>query len=491
MSEITSASAEVTPAAPTGTTATHSVQAISTPTEAREVTVPSPTTGAVAANSMIETTDVPVPASTTTPAIPKDAAQSTDKPTHAYIVGRKPLDEWLYEARTSAKTDVWCHVRELKPSHPCYGTHNFQCMHCYHLLKVSSHAGTPHTGSVINHMIRTHGSAGAPGHKYAVRRDEARRQSEQHSMVRSPKRRRSHRSLDGACSARTDMVDDSPDDAGHADPITPTVVKLMAPTTSPATADMMLRVRSAWTHGTAATNLWLSLNSTFTAEISGHAGFDSVTIDLQHGLLDYPMAVHMMQAMSSSSSTILVRPPTNEPGIIGKVLDAGATGIICPLINTRADAERLIQACRYAPHGGRSCGPTRAKTLFKNYHREIENNVIIFAMVETKEAVDNVTAIASTPGLTGIYVGPSDLGVSFGYQPGVRRSEPDVVAALETIVRTCKEHNIHVGIFCDGAAHAREMAGKGFDFVTLTSDVRVFAAGTAQLVKNMHAPEPL
>ena len=120
------------------------------------------------------------------------------------------------------------------------------------------------------------------------------------------------------------------------------------------------RVRTIWQSGEAAVNGWLHIPSSWSAEIMSHQGWDSLTVDMQHGLMDYQTALTMLQAVSTTPVTPLARVPWNEPGIIGRMLDAGAYGIICPMINTRADAEAFVGACRYAPQGYRSLGPTRA-----------------------------------------------------------------------------------------------------------------------------------
>ena len=162
---------------------------------------------------------------------------------------------------------------------------------------------------------------------------------------------------------------------------------------------MKTKLRDTWGAGQGAVNAWLSTPSPVTAEITGKAGFDSVTVDLQHGLNDYQVALFMLQALATSDSTPMARVPWLEPGIIMKLLDAGALGIICPMINTREDAERLVHYANYAPVGTRSFGPTRAVIAYGADYASRANDVVVtFAMVETTEALANVEAIASTPG---------------------------------------------------------------------------------------------
>ena len=184
---------------------------------------------------------------------------------------------------------------------------------------------------------------------------------------------------------------------------------------------MKSRLRETWDSGKPALNGWLGIPSTFSAEIMSHQDFDSITIDLQHGLTDYSIAVPMMQAMSASDATMLCRVPWLEAGIIMKLLDAGAMGIICPMINSREEAEEFVGATLYSPDGYRSSGPVRANIIHSDYHNSANDQIISLAMIETEQAVENAEAICSTPGLTGIYVGPSDLAISMGEDPGLDR----------------------------------------------------------------------
>ena len=166
---------------------------------------------------------------------------------------------------------------------------------------------------------------------------------------------------------------------------------------------MINRLRETWNTGKPALNGWLAIPSTFSAEIMSHQNFDSITIDLQHGLTDYSIAVPMMQAMSASDATMLCRVPWLEAGIIMKLLDAGAMGIICPMINSREEAEEFVGATLYSPKGYRSSGPVRANIIHPDYHNSANDQIISLAMIETEQAVENAEAICSTPGLTGIY----------------------------------------------------------------------------------------
>lgn len=201
------------------------------------------------------------------------------------------------------------------------------------------------------------------------------------------------------------------------------------------------KVRTIWQAGGAVINGWLGIPSAVAAENMAQCGWDSLTVDLQHGLVDYQAAVGMMQAITTVGMTALARVPWNEPGIIMKLLDAGAFGIICPMINTRAEAEAFVGACRYAPTGYRSFGPVRAGWVHGGeYFKRANETVLAIAMIETVKAMDNLEEILSTPGLDGIYVGPADLAISLGRQPQGDPTDDVVNKAIDTICAAAKRH---------------------------------------------------
>ena len=199
------------------------------------------------------------------------------------------------------------------------------------------------------------------------------------------------------------------------------------------------RLRQIWREGGAAVNGWLQLPHGFAAEVMAAQGWDSLTVDLQHGPLGYDVALTLLQAISSSPVTPLARVPWNEPGIIMKMLDAGCYGIICPMINSAEEAQRFVGACRYPPKGYRSFGPTRVSFYAgADYGQHANDTVIALAMIETGQAVENLDAILDTPGLDGVYVGPADLSQSLGYQERVDLKHPDLVAILDRILDGCR-----------------------------------------------------
>jgi len=251
---------------------------------------------------------------------------------------------------------------------------------------------------------------------------------------------------------------------------------------------MQNKLRKLWNEDASAINAWLGIPSTITAEIVSKQPYDAITIDMQHGINDYTSAVPMLQAMSASDATPMVRVPWLEPGIIMKSLDAGALGIICPMINTPADAQRFVRYCRYAPDGDRSFGPVRAGLLHgPTYAKQANASIISLAMIETAQALGEVAEITRTPGLTGVYIGPGDLGLSLGYEAKLDQTEPVVVDAIKRILEAAKSAGIKAGIHCLAPAYAKEMLGLGFDLVTVGMDIRLLSAAVAGIMGEMRA----
>ncbi len=246
------------------------------------------------------------------------------------------------------------------------------------------------------------------------------------------------------------------------------------------------KIRTIWKQGGAVINGWLTIPNSLSAETMAHQGWDSLTVDQQHGMVDFQSAVIMLQAISTTGTMPLIRVPWLEPGIIMKSLDAGAYGIICPMINTRRDAEALVGACRYAPEGHRSFGPLRALMYAgPDYPKHANATVVVIAMIETQEALNNLEEILSVPGLDGIYIGPSDLALSLGGTPKPDQTDPKVVAAIEHILAAAKKHGVVPGIHCGAAAYARKMVDRGFQLVTILSDNLLMAAGARQAVADL------
>ena len=251
------------------------------------------------------------------------------------------------------------------------------------------------------------------------------------------------------------------------------------------------KVKTIWAEGGAVVNGWLSIADPLPAEFMAHQGWDSLTIDLQHGIVDYQAAVGLMQAISTTDVTPLVRVPWNDSGITMKLLDAGAYGVICPMINNRAQCEAFVANCRYPPLGHRSWGPLRAMVYAGDgYATEANDTILAIAMIETQEALDNIDEIMSVPDLDGVYVGPSDLAISFGIPPAPDPTEPMLLSAFETIAAAAKRHGISPGIHCGSAAHAIRMIEQGYQFVTILNELRLMAWAAKNTVAAVKSGKP-
>jgi 4-hydroxy-2-oxoheptanedioate aldolase len=239
----------------------------------------------------------------------------------------------------------------------------------------------------------------------------------------------------------------------------------------------MNKLKARLKSGKACVNAWLAIPSGFSAEVMAQCGFDSVTVDMQHGVQDYLSMVQCFQAMDKYPITPMVRIPWNEPGIIGKVLDGGAWGVICPMVNTPAEAKALASACLYPPQGKRSNGPIRAAAYCEAspYQSIANDEVLVIPMIETQEAIDNLDAILDVSGISGIYVGPSDLGFSLGMKPMLDREEPQILSIYEKLLAATKKRGQIAGIHNATGAYAARMIAMGFRLVTLFNDSGLMA----------------
>jgi len=236
--------------------------------------------------------------------------------------------------------------------------------------------------------------------------------------------------------------------------------------------------------GKACVNGWLAIPSGFSAETMAQCGWDSITVDMQHGHVDFGAMVAMLTAISTTTTVPLVRVPWNEPGDVMRALDAGAYGIICPNVDTREQCERFVGACRYAPMGYRSVGPRRA-VLYggTDYLAKANETVLAAVQVESALALKNVAEIAAVKSLDMIYVGPSDLALSLGRDLRAGLSDALVSEAIDKILAAAKAAGIKTGIYCRNADDAKAMLARGFDLVTVTSDDALIGAGAAIAAK--------
>ncbi len=240
-------------------------------------------------------------------------------------------------------------------------------------------------------------------------------------------------------------------------------------------------LKTKWARGEATVNGWLAIPSAFSAEVMAHQGFDSLTVDMQHGVVDYQTAVTMLQAIATTPVMPLARVPWNDPALLMKTLDAGVYGVICPMISTRAQAEAMVAACKYPPRGYRSFGPVRASIYAgTDYGDHANADILVIPMIETAQALENLDEILSVPGVDAVYVGPADLSLALGCKPRLDQTDAPVVEAQRKIVAACKRHGVVAGIHNNTAAYALKMAAEGYQLLTLASDSRFLAAKAAE-----------
>ena len=232
---------------------------------------------------------------------------------------------------------------------------------------------------------------------------------------------------------------------------------------------------------------WLKVPSSVTAEIAALSGFDYVCIDMQHGFSDRNDLIPMLQAIQPHSPRAIVRVPSNEPSVIGWALDAGATGVIVPLVNSAEEAEKAVKACLYPSKGNRSMGPTRAERVFgEEYVQGVENSIQCLPMIETLDALNNLESILSVDGVDSIYVGPSDLSVNLGLPKGNNDGNPKFDEALEMIVSSCEKYNVVPGIHANSSlADIRQQ--QGFRILTVVEDDGAMSTGFGEVFNQMKA----
>ncbi|MFN3868049.1 MAG: HpcH/HpaI aldolase family protein [Hyphomicrobiaceae bacterium] len=250
------------------------------------------------------------------------------------------------------------------------------------------------------------------------------------------------------------------------------------------------QVKRSLAGGGTALNAWCSIGSSYVAEVVAALGFDAVTVDLQHGAIDYATAFTMLQAISTTTASPLVRVPWNDPALLMKLLDAGAQGVICPMINTAEAARAFVGACRYPPLGFRSFGPNRAvQYAGKDYWRTANREVLLLAMIETRSGVENVDAILATEGLDGVYVGPGDLSLAYDAEPSMMPQSPELIDALARIVAATRAAGKIPAIHTDGPETAKHRFSEGYRLCTLQSDVRHIVNGATAALAAARKPD--
>ncbi len=239
----------------------------------------------------------------------------------------------------------------------------------------------------------------------------------------------------------------------------------------------MTTLRERWQAGEPTFGAWCTIPSPWTAEVAARSGHDWICIDTQHGLIGYDVMLPMLQAVAAGDVPSFVRVPWNEPGTIMKALDAGAAGVIVPMVNSVEEARAAVGACRYPPDGYRSMGPIRARAVGGDWRLPI-----CVVMIETVQAVSRADEILAVPGIDAVFVGPNDLAVSAGLDSGYDGRHPDHRRLIETIARSARAHRVVAGIMCGSPEVAMQWSRVGYQMLALESDTRLLTAATEQIV---------
>jgi 4-hydroxy-2-oxoheptanedioate aldolase len=230
-------------------------------------------------------------------------------------------------------------------------------------------------------------------------------------------------------------------------------------------------------------NAWLSLGAAFAVEVVAEAGCDVITIDQQHGIGGNAEMIAALTAARGANVPGLVRVASNDAGLIGRALDAGAQGVICPMVNTPEDARRLVDAVKYPPLGSRSWGPYRARLGLGDYFRDANGWTIACGQIETKAALDDLDAILATPGLDMICAGPNDLAITLSGGQHADIRAPEVTAALGHLLAKCRQHGVAAMIFANDADYAKPLIAQGWQVIAIANDVRWIGAAAAAAKK--------
>ncbi len=230
---------------------------------------------------------------------------------------------------------------------------------------------------------------------------------------------------------------------------------------------------------------WISIPNALVTETVARVGFDYICLDLQHGFIDYQIAVQLLQLIGLGQSVPIVRPPLNDTTWIGRLLDAGAMGLIIPMINSVEDAQAAVDATRYAPHGTRSWGPVRPlmHTTATDYLQKGQFEIAVMPMIETVSALNDVEKIVQVEGVNGVYVGPSDLHLALGLEPSYDSDHPRFVEAIDHVLATCQKAGVFVGIHGTAELAPKRFA-QGFRMINAAADLAILKSGMTHALKN-------
>jgi 4-hydroxy-2-oxoheptanedioate aldolase len=231
------------------------------------------------------------------------------------------------------------------------------------------------------------------------------------------------------------------------------------------------RIKRAWSSGRPAFGLWCAIPDPFVVELTAALELDYVCLDQQHGLIDDGSMVALIRAAGAAGCSPIVRVASNEPWLLMRALDAGALGVVIPMVDDGMQAARAVEACRFPPEGRRSYGPIRAAAVIGSRDpADVANEALCIAQIETRSGLENVEEIAATPGLDALYIGPADLALALGIPLAGAGDDPRHVDAVERILRACQASGIGAGMHTRSGELARRYADKGFSMLNLGAD---------------------
>ncbi|GAA0384235.1 2,4-dihydroxyhept-2-ene-1,7-dioic acid aldolase [Acrocarpospora corrugata] len=231
-----------------------------------------------------------------------------------------------------------------------------------------------------------------------------------------------------------------------------------------------------WQAGQVTYGVWCTMPGSVPAEMIARQGVDYCCVDYQHGLIEHSTGVPMMQAIEAGGSVPIARVNWNETNRIMQVLDAGARGVVVPMVNNAEEAARAVSGFRFPPHGGRSYGPVRAREVLGTTNPEELADQACIIMIETVDGIRNVREIAAVPGVDALYIGPSDLALSLGLLPNHTPPDPRFVEVIDEIRAACLDHGIAAGIQCANGEDAAKYTEQGFTMITIASDAPLLAS---------------
>ena len=248
---------------------------------------------------------------------------------------------------------------------------------------------------------------------------------------------------------------------------------------------MSFPIFEKWASNKPTVNIFLRINNSWVAEMISHLDFDAITLDLQHGLVELESALPMLQAINKQKFP-MVRIAANDPAAIMKLLDIGAKGIICPMINTGAETQKFVEACHYPPAGVRSYGPLRSNLPARStYLQDYKDDIITFAQIETKESLDNLEEIAATKNLSGLYVGPYDLSISLGMTKMADFSDPTFMDHIKKVLTVAKKYKLITAIQAYKEEEASMLANMGFNVVTPVDESATLIQGVREKLERV------